>query len=369
VTWIEDSARHLQNIVTGTCQTVKIPAYQDGDCILFVDGLRFDTAKRLIQKLKDSNLELTEESAWAALPSVTATGKAAVSPVAEKISGQDGNVDFAPVITNTGQRADSNHIKKMMTEAGWLVLDKSANRGGHNSGIGKAWCEVGDIDKEGHERGWKLAQHIDSLLADVKDRIVSLLNGGWMRVFIVTDHGWLLLPGGLPKIELHKALTENKWGRCAVLKNGVTTEEKRYPWYWNPNHYFVLADGISCFINGKEYTHGGLSLQECLTLKITVQKALAQENKNVIEIAKVNWKGLRCVVIVNGNYSALTLDIRRQAGNASSSIVKQTNQFRDDGTASVVVLDDSLEGESATIVLLNQDGTLAAQINTIIGGE
>jgi hypothetical protein len=155
-----------------------------------------------------------------------------------------------------------------MTEADWFVIDKSANRDGHNSGIGKAWCEVGDIDKEGHERGWKLAQHIDPLLSEVKDRVVSLLNSGWTRVFIVTDHGWLLLPDGLPKIELHKALTENKWGRCAILKNGVTTEEKRYSWYWNPNYYFALADGISCFINGKEYTHGGLSLQECLVLRI-----------------------------------------------------------------------------------------------------
>jgi hypothetical protein len=99
-----------------------------------------------------------------------------------------------------------------------------------------------------------------------------------------------------------------------------------------------------------------------------VKKAITQKNENT-KIANVNWKGLRCVVIVNGNYSGLILDIRSQAGNRSSSIVKQTHQFRDDGTASVVVLDDSLEGKSAVIVLLNQDGTLTAQMNTIIGGE
>jgi hypothetical protein len=33
-----------------------------------------------------------------------------------------------------------------------------------------AWCEFGDIDHEGHDRGWKLAKHIDALILEITDR-------------------------------------------------------------------------------------------------------------------------------------------------------------------------------------------------------
>ena len=37
----------------------------------------------------------------------------------------------------------------------------------------------------------------------------------------MTDHGWLLLPGGLPKTQLNEGLTETRWGRCALIKEGA----------------------------------------------------------------------------------------------------------------------------------------------------
>ena len=95
-------------------------------------------------------------------------------------------------------------------------------------------------------------------LKEINERIHALLAAGWKSVRVVTDHGWLLFPGGLPKIELPSSLTDNKWGRCACLKQGASTDQSLYSWFWNPHHHFVLADGVSCFKNGEEYTHGGL---------------------------------------------------------------------------------------------------------------
>lgn len=97
------------------------------------------------------------------------------------------------------------------------------------------WVECGDLDHEGHDRGWKLARQMDLLLAEVQDRIQSLLETGWKRIRIVTDHGWLLLPGGLPKVELPSSVTESKWGRCAVIKPGASSNGLEFPWHWNPN--------------------------------------------------------------------------------------------------------------------------------------
>src|SRR5690606_31277747 len=102
--WMEESARHLQKLVDntcypgGTCLTAKKAQYNLGDCILFVDGLRFDTGKRLSESLEVCGFEITEEPAWIALPSVTATGKAAVTPVSDKIRGEDENSDFEPAV-------------------------------------------------------------------------------------------------------------------------------------------------------------------------------------------------------------------------------------------------------------------------------
>ena len=126
------------------------------------------------------------------------------------------------------------------------------------------------------------------------------MTAGWKRVRVVTDHGWLLVPGGLPKTDLPGALTDNRWGRCAALKTGAISEERLFPWYWNSSQYFALADGVSCFRKGEEYTHGGLSLQECLTLHLTVTPSEAVHAAAAIELTDVAWKGLRCTVAAPG---------------------------------------------------------------------
>ena len=182
----------------------------------------------------------------------------------------------------------------------------------------------------------------------------------------MTDHGWLLLPGGLPKIDLPSALTDTKWGRCAALKPGATSDERLYPWYWNPNQYFALADGVSCFKKGEEYTHGGLSLQECLTLHLTITQSA--QHRPSVELTDVVWKRLRCTVAVDGNCSGLSLDVRTQAGLSSSSVVVSPKPLKDNGTASVVVEDEDMQGHAATVVLIDTNESLVAQIDTVIGG-
>lgn len=369
--WLEESARYLQKMVQidgypgGTVASKKHPTYIEKECILFVDGLRFDTAKRLVSLISQQGCEAEEKPSWASLPSVTATGKPAVTPIGIQISGRDTSADFEPCVDETGQSLKSGyHLKKLIMDAGWTILDRADN----GDGQGNAWCEFGDIDHEGHDRGWKLAKHIDVLLREVSDRIMELLSAGWQRVRVVTDHGWLLLPGGLPKIELPSALTDNKWGRCAAIKAGASTEEKLYPWFWNPNLHVALADGISCFRKGQEYAHGGLSFQECLTLELAVTKSSPSGEAAIIEFTDVVWRGLRCTIAVDGQFSGLSMDVRQQPGDAASSVVLSTKVLKENGTASVVVENEVLEGTEATIVLLGAHGELVAQADTVIGG-
>ena len=333
-----------------------------GEVILFIDGLRLDAGKRLAEQLEKRGITVSERHYWNPLPSITATGKPAVSPVAEQIMGDENATDYEPSVKSTGQSLKGGyHLKKQLMDAGYQILD-SKNTGDIQ---GKAWCEFGNIDSEGHHRGWKLAKYLDVILSEIVERISGLFEAGWKRIQIVTDHGWLLLPGGLPKTELPTCLTESRWGRCASLKPGVQNDILTMSWYWNPNVEVALADGISCFKSGLDYAHGGLSLQECVVPCYIVESKTAIISH--VDITDVKWRGLRCDVAADGEYSGLKVDIRTHAGNAGTSVVMGIKPFKSSGKASVVVEDDGLEGSSAVIVVIDNDENIMAQIDTVIG--
>ncbi|MGA2385266.1 MAG: BREX-1 system phosphatase PglZ type B [Candidatus Bathyarchaeia archaeon] len=371
VPWAEESARYLQKVIDENGYPLqrsdkkKDGDHKNGDCILFVDGLRFDAAKRLAGLLKVCGYQIKEKPAWAPLPTVTSTGKPAVSPIKNRIVGKDAANSFEPSVADTGQPLNAYYLKKLLIEAGWQILD--VNQSGDVNGNG--WIEFGDIDRAGHERGWKIVKQIDAILADISDQVITLLNSGWKKVKIVTDHGWLLMPGDLPKIELPSAQTATKWGRCAAIKPGAVTDGQLYPWYWNPNQHFALANGISCFRNGTEYDHGGISLQECVIMELEVSPSESHTFHIAPEITDIAWKGLRCTIATDSVYEGLSLDIRTQPGDSTSSIVVRTQPLKENGTASVVVENEDLEGSNSTIVLINQKGELVAQIDTFVGGE
>ena len=61
-----------------------------------------------------------------------------------------------------------------------------------------------------------LAGQVAEELDGIVERITELLDAGWRSVRVVTDHGWLLVPGGLPKTDLPGYLVESRWARCAA---------------------------------------------------------------------------------------------------------------------------------------------------------
>ncbi|WP_225591895.1 BREX-1 system phosphatase PglZ type B [Stenotrophomonas sp. STM01] len=366
--WMTDGARRLQELVSaskspGGVREGKPPAYiTRNQCVMFVDGLRFDLGRRLIEMLDSGGLEVAEHPAWTALPSVTATGKAAVAPVAERFGGRVGAEDFVPGVAATGAALTTQQLRKALTDAGWQLLT------GAEVGVpgGQAWCEFGDIDQEGHTRGWKLALHAQSLLAEIAERISALLAAGWEQVRVVTDHGWLLLPGNLPKVDLPKVLTSTKWGRCAVLKEGAHSDERLYPWYWDPAQLVALADGVACYKNGEEYAHGGLSLQECLVLQLTVTSR-GRPTRRQVRIGDMSWKGLRLSVSLEEPAAGASADVRLEAGDSGSSVVVTRKPFSTHGACSLIVEDEDLQGREAYLVIVDADGALLSQRPVTVG--
>jgi hypothetical protein len=314
--------------------------------------------------LESSGYTYAKEPVWAALPTITATGKPAVFPCAGKISGTDINSEFVPYFKETDTKADSVHLRKSLTAGGWIFLEKTNN----GNGSGFAWCEEGNIDHEGHNQGGKFVKSIANSLLEIKERITSLFAAGWKRVFIVSDHGWLFLPGGLPlDAKLPADLTEAKWGRCALAKEGALVNQKQYPWFWNPGRFFIAANGINVFYNGYEYAHGGVSIQECLLLRICVTPQSAVSGK--ITIKNARWQGLGCQIILGFGGEGLQADIRTQPENPASSIAwkQKSKAFKPDGTVKINVPDEDMEGKAAYIVILDEAGTILTQQKTAIG--
>jgi hypothetical protein len=370
--WLEDSALHFQSLVRkedsgrDALKNNRSFDYVDGDCVLFVDGLRYDLARRLLLMFESSGYAATTEPVLAAFPTVTATGKPAVSPCAGKISGTDINSEFVPCFKETDTKADSSHLRKSLTAAGWIFLEKTDS----GKGSGLAWCEEGNIDHEGHNQGGKFVKSIANILLEIKERIASLFAAGWKRIFIVSDHGWLFLPGGLPlDAKLPAELTQAKWGRCALAKEGALVDQKQYPWFWNPGHFFVAANGISVFYKGYEYAHGGISIQECLLLRICVTPQTAASGK--IAIKSAGWQGLGCQITLGLGGKGIQADIRTQPENPTSSIAwkQKPKMFKPDGTVRITVPDEDMEGKEVYIVILDEAGTILTQQKTIIGSS
>ena len=369
VPWATEAAHHLQKVVSADGypgKTASDLAEDDADtgvCFMFIDGLRLDLAKRLIGKLEEKSLSVNASVGWSALPSVTSTAKPAISPVRHLIRGADANKDFTPEVADSGKSLQGGYqLQKLLEEQGWQKLSKTEN--GDPSGRG--WCEMGDIDHEGHERGWKLARHVDLLLNEAVERAQQLLAAGWKQIRIVTDHGWLLMAGGLPKTSLAASLSENKWGRCAALKPGASTDEHLFPWFWNPSQCFALAEGISCYREGVQYAHGGLSLQECVTMSLAVTGGSALRS---VKITNIEWKQFRCKVELAEPVDGVIVDIRTHAANPATTQVAAKKQIKNKATCSVVMQDEDLEGHECWVVLLDGEGNLLAQQSTIVAED
>ena len=196
------------------------------------------------------------------------------------------------------------------------------------------------------------------------ERITNLLDARWQKVVLVTDHGWILIPGGLPKAELPEHLTEVRKGRCARLKEGASTEYQVVPWYWNPEVRVAVAPGIYCFEAGKEYEHGGLSPQECIVPTITATRNIPTPS---VRIESLKWRRLRCNIEVRGATAGSRIDIRTRRDDTSTTIVRGGKDLDTDGNISLVVEDEDLEGQAAVVVVVGPDGTVLFQDSTIVG--
>ncbi len=374
LSWLDDTARNFQ----AAARKRPLPGRSDlkdrlvvaetGECLVFVDGLRFDVAQRLLAKAHERQLQATEGYRWSALPSVTATAKPAVSPAALAVLGDQVGADFCPIFADGKKPVTAERLRDAITATGHQVLH-GLDTGLPAGEAARGWTEHGEFDTLGHKLQARLASQIEEQLDHVLERIIHLLEAGWRTVRIVTDHGWLLVPGGLQSLPIKKYLTESRWSRCAVIQDAAQADVPAAGWFWDARQPVAYAPGAYCFAIGKvnEYAHGGLSPQECVTPDLTFQNAT--EGKTVtVKIEDAQWLGQRCRVVIQPAADGLFADLRSKPNDPKTSIT-QAKPFDKDGRAGLLVEDENLAGTATSIVVFDAAGRVVSKQATMVGGD
>ena len=369
--WLDDAARHFQKLVmakplpSGYDELPGITA-EAGECLLFADSLRFDISHRLTDLAEERQLKVSCNWRWAALPTVTATAKPALSPVAEQIIGKRLGEEFRPETKEGGKPLTIDRFRKLLTLEGYQVLSPSET-GDSDQADARAWTEFGDLDKLGHTLQSKLASRITEHLELMIERIQELLEAGWKKVRVITDHGWLQVPGGLPAVKLSKYLTECRWARCAAIKEESKVDFPMATWHWNSHEQFAYGLGVNCFSNGNEYAHGGVSLQECLIPDLLFSLSGAPLTVTA-KIGDIQWFGMRCRATIDAGGAKVTADLRTKPNDPSSSVAS-SKLVSADGRISLLVEDDALEGTVVSLVIIDPSGSVIGKQATTIGGD
>ncbi len=367
--WLDESARAFQAAVERAPLPKRgeqplVEASDDG-CVLFADGLRYDLGQRLYERLEGRGCRVTLSHRWAASPTVTPTGKPAVTPVADGVVGESLGEYFTPVMKQAGKPATAQVLRDAIGARGYQILGAGAFDV-PVSHPARGWLEAGEIDTLGHKLEIRLARQIGEELERLAERITALLDAGWKSVRVVTDHGWLLLPGGLPKVDLPKHLTESRWARCAVIAGDSTPSVMRAAWHWNTSQSFATAPGIGCFNTSPEYAHGGLSVQECLIPDLLVERSGAAPL--VASITAIIWRGLRCFVEASTSGGTVRADLRLERPTGRT-VVAAVKPVETDGTVSLVLTGDEHEHEQLVLVLLDSSDKIVARRPTRVGAN
>jgi len=307
-----------------------------------VDGLRMDLGAQLEQLLSARGLDAQRNWGFSGVPTVTATCKPAVLPIADQLA--TGH-DLTPTLPS-GSAATQEPLKKVLADQGWSYV--AADEVGDPTG--RAWTEGGNVDTLGHSLGVKLAHQVPNQVTMLATRITELLNAGWKKVVVITDHGWLLVPGGLPKHHLPEHLAVIRKARCARLTTAGTAPAgiNTLPWRWDRDVDIALAPGIHAFEAGTVYEHGGLSPQESVVPQLTVTRpAQAAEQSPTLDIM---WVGLTLKIDIEYAPDGCFVDLRTKAADPSTSVVAAAKPIKD-GKARLMATDE-YHGQAVIVVLV-----------------
>lgn len=266
------------------------PKIQDGKtAYLWVDALRYEMAKELVEVLKEE-FDLQLQPAIATLPTITEIGMTSLLPKAGQSATivSVGNGKLAVDVAGTVVKDRKDRINFMKAHAGVSVFDaklddllpkpsKKVRDGIENAQLVLVTSQ--EIDEFG-EKDTKLARMLmDTMLDQLRRCVRNLRDSGIKTIIIAADHGHLFAeevgddmkidaPGG-KTADLHRRVWIGEGGtadasfmRTSLRSLGVESEfDIATPWNFA---VFKVAGG------NVNYFHGGLSPQELIIPVLTM---------------------------------------------------------------------------------------------------
>jgi hypothetical protein len=336
---------------------------QPGTLVLFVDGLRIDVGHAVAERLRNSGTETSLAWRLSPVPAVTNTAKALVTPVGDSIAGRGKLETFLPLETSSGRPATLEVVRKAMLARGIQVLNRgSVTEPEKLTSVGYAEC--GNIDNDGHAMGLRLAGQLETEVARIADYAQALKAAGWPRLRIVTDHGWLLMPGGFEGVRLPPSAVIAKGSRAAILQEDAAAELAFLPWHWDKSVRIAMPPGAEAFRAGEVYSHGGLSPQESVIPDLTVGEGEGIPSGRP-RIRAISWRRLRLIVELTNELPDGTIEVRRKERDSASRVDVDSRMERTQ--ARLTVSDEVEEDDPVHVVLVDRQGTVIDARATRVG--
>lgn len=241
---------------TGTLQRIIDDAGGAKTAVIVGDGVAYEIAELVAEKVKGS-VDLTKESILADVPSVTENNMSRIYMANGVTEAVQGNREKYLAAQNPDVSIDFVRLDEINeeTRSGQFLI-----------------CTYKDIDDMGEKLQQKALKFFPEIIVFFAEKINLLLASGYSKVFLITDHGFVLtgLLGDADKISVSPTGDFDKaerYIRTEKKQTGLTPElievEKSYKQF----DYLYFAKNINPFKTPGVYgfSHGGVSPQELVT--------------------------------------------------------------------------------------------------------
>ncbi|MFC6720713.1 BREX-5 system phosphatase PglZ [Halobacteriaceae bacterium SHR40] len=245
--------------------------------LFVIDALRLDLARQLADELReyvatmpaDAPEFAIEESVWlGTLPSETEFGKAALTPgEVQMFDVSLVNGDLQPLRNN--KRVTLNRRESLLNGDGWTVT-REEDEGWQSTRVAYFKNDLDNIgEKELSDLEGMLARRVESLAEFIGEKLEQ---GEWDQAYILTDHGFVLLPHHIKPEKISRPGEQTDSGRRWIAGEdvdedspGVLLDSSTRLGYLDAN-VSVLASPLKRFrkqgVGDARFYHGGLLPQE-----------------------------------------------------------------------------------------------------------
>jgi len=268
--------------------------------LILVDALRYELGQDLTQRLQPSP-QATPSAALSPLPSVTALGMAALLPGWSELE-----VDYADGQWRIAAPDFDGNIADRKQRLAWLEHQLGSEKGADSVVFDldewlttplddvpgdKDWIVITstEIDAVGEGAGAVAWHTADALLGRLEQAVRRLLALDCAEIHVASDHGFLLRENVRESDKVVVDVPDErllKRSERYLLLRGPDlppTDLPALPVSGSSNLVAVLPRGIGCFFTPGPYDfmHGGISLQELVTARVTVRQSVEERPVSV----------------------------------------------------------------------------------------